>query len=86
MLNTTTLCHLYKSFCEEGSSVPTKPSANGFVNLVTNSFFLPVFIAFCNKMGYTVQQFEDWEKETFIDGSPDAFFEDVEYTFRMMGD
>lgn len=83
MLNTATLCHLYCDFCKQGT-LPTKGTVTGFINLVTNSFFLPAFIAFCCKSGYAFQQFEDWENETFMDGSPDTFFEDVEHAFKMM--
>lgn len=82
MINTTTLVHRYVEFCKQGT-IPVKATPDGFVKLVTNSFFFPVFVAFVLKEGYTIEQFEKWEKETF-NGNSETFFKDVEYAFKML--
>lgn len=76
-MNTTTLVFLYADFCEEGQ-YPLEPTADGFVKLVTGSFFLTVFLAYVVSKGYSMEKIEEWEKETFLQEDAERFFQDVE--------
>ena len=84
MINTTTLVQHYIEFCKQ-SSIPVKPTPDGFLKLTTNSFFLPVFISYVLSQGYVMQDVEDWEEETF-NGEAESFFKDIEYAFEILGD
>lgn len=83
MLNTTTLVFLYSEYCKHGS-IPVKPTADGFVKLMCGSFMMPIFIAFVVQQGYTMEQVEEWERDTFEEGGADRFFEDVESAFKQL--
>ncbi|AGH32098.1 hypothetical protein VPHG_00031 [Vibrio phage 11895-B1] len=67
MLNTYTMCQLYEEFCNESGSVPTKPSVDGFINLVCggNTIFFNIFVAYLVMKGYDVRQLEEYEDDTF---------------------
>lgn len=83
MLNTITLVQQYSEFCKLGT-LPVKPTADGFIKLMCGSFMMPVFIAFVNQQGYSMEQIEEWEHETFNEGDPDRFFEEVEAAFKQL--
>lgn len=82
MLNTVTMCQLYEDFCAAGT-VPTKPSAQGFVNLMCaeNQIMFPIFLAYIISRGYSAHKIEDYEDFVFS-RNPDEFFSDIEEYFN----
>lgn len=85
MLNTVTLVHIYQSFCEQGT-LPFNPTPDGFIKLICGSFMLPIFMAYVVQQGYSMDQIEEWEQETFEEGTPERFFKDVEHAFKQLED
>ena len=81
MLTTKGILVYYEMFCEQGS-LPLKPTGCGFVKLITDSFFLPVFWGYVLKQGHTVEQIDEWEREVF-NGKSDTFFSEVEGYFKL---
>lgn len=85
MINTTTFVHIYADYCKQGS-IPFQPTPDGFIKLMCGSFMLPVFMAYVVQQGYSMEQIEEWEQETFDEGCPDRFFEDVGHAFKQLED
>lgn len=83
MINTTTLVYAYSQFCEQGT-LPFKPTPDGFIKLMCGSFMLPIFMAYVVQQGYSIEQIEEWEQETFNEGNADRFFEDVGNAFKQL--
>jgi len=83
MLNVATLVLLYMDFCKLGT-VPMQPTPDGFVKLMCGSFMLPVFVAFVVKQGYSMEKVEEWEQDTFEEGTAERFFEEVEAAFKQL--
>lgn len=47
---------------------------------------LPVFVAFVITQGYNLEQWEEWEKEIYVEEGHERFFEDIEDAFEMLED
>ena len=83
MLNTTTLVQLYSQYCNQ-SSVTLEIAPQNFVGVVCSGFMMKLFVDFVVDQGYTVEQIEEWERNTFEDEGADRFFEDVERSFQQL--
>ena len=76
MINTNTLVHLYADFCELGT-IPVKPTAQGFLSLISNTEIFPIFFGFVVTQGYPIEQLEEWEAKTFTNFNKDSFLKDI---------
>jgi len=74
---------MYDSFCKKGT-LPVRPTADGFVKLITGSFFLPVFLAYVTEQGYSMEQIEEWEKDVFMKGDAEDFFQQIEDAIKQV--